>query len=115
MARIVSPLGTASPDALVFASKAAIVEQRPMQEADKTLTAAPASPPQTMSVEEPSRTTARMAMLNRKDPNALERIIGSRDIVSINFFERGLAVAKAICRIKILGRPATPPDYGTGF
>ncbi|MFW8589013.1 hypothetical protein ACOJBM_42000 [Rhizobium beringeri] len=86
-----------------------------MQEADKTLTAAPASPPQTMSVEEPSRTTARMAMLNRKDPNALERIIGSRDIVSINFFERGLAVAKAICRIKILGRPATPPDYGTGF
>ncbi|MGR9207474.1 DNA/RNA non-specific endonuclease (plasmid) [Rhizobium leguminosarum] len=115
MARIVSPLGTASPDALVFASKAAIVEQRPMQEADKTLTAAPASPPQTMSVEKPSRTTARMAMLNRKDPNALERLIGSRDIVSINFFERGLAVAKAICRIKILGRPATPPDYGTGF
>ncbi|QPB24222.1 serine protease [Rhizobium sp. 007] len=115
MARIVSPLGTESPKNLATAAKAAIAEQKPAQEADKKLTADAGAEPLAIRTEDPSRMIVRMSLLNRKDPNARERMLGSRDIVSINFFDRGLQVAKAICRIKILGQPATPPDYGTGF
>lgn len=115
MARVVTPLGAGSLDNLLLASKTAIAEQTPLQEADKMLTAVPAAEPQTIAVEPPARMAVRMNLLNLKDPNARERLVGSRDIVSINFFERGLDAAKAVCRIKILGRPATPPDYGTGF
>ncbi|MBC2806996.1 DNA/RNA non-specific endonuclease [Rhizobium ruizarguesonis] len=115
MARIVTPLGSGDLEALPSATKTAIKEQKPLQEADKLRTAIPAAKPQTVKEEPASRMAVRMHLLNRNDPNARERLVGSRDIVSINFFERGLEVAKAICRIKILGRSATPPEYGTGF
>jgi len=115
MANVITPLGITSLDGLVSAAKAAVAEQNPLQEADKMLTAVASAEPATMNVELPSRVAVRMNLLNSKDPNALERVVGSRDIVSINFFERGLEAAKSICRIKVLGRPATPPEYGTGF
>lgn len=115
MANIVEPLGTTSLDGLVAAAKAAVAEQEPRKKSDKTLTAVAAAEPAQMSVEPPSRIATRMNLINRNDPNALERLVGSRDIVSINFFERGLEAAKSVCRIKVLARPATPSDYGTGF
>lgn len=57
----------------------------------------------------------RRDLINRNDPNALERLVGKRDIVSINFFTRGLKAARAVCRIKVLGLAGSPPDYATGF
>jgi endonuclease G len=62
-----------------------------------------------------SRIAFRLDLINRKDPSALERLVGKRDIVSVNFFERGLRAAKAVCRIKTLGNGGGPPDYATGF
>ncbi|MFA1627613.1 DNA/RNA non-specific endonuclease [Rhizobium mongolense] len=115
MARIAAPLGTVTLDGLLSATKAAIAEQKPLQEADKVLTTVAASEPKTIAAEPNDRIAVRMNLINHKDPNALERLVGSRDIVSINFFERSLEAARAVCRIKILGRPASPPDYATGF
>jgi endonuclease G len=47
------------------------------------------------------------------DPNGFERVIGTSDLLSINFLERGRRAADAVCRIRV------PADGGgwmaTGF
>lgn len=49
----------------------------------------------------------------QSDPNGFERIIGTSDLLAINFLDRGRRSADAVCRIKL------PMDgghaYGTGF
>jgi endonuclease G len=69
--------------------------------------------PQNAASEE--RIQVRHDLISRNDPAALERLIGKRDIVSINFFLRGLRAAKAVCRIKTLASAGGAPDYATGF
>lgn len=57
----------------------------------------------------------RRGLVPRNDPSGLERLIGARDIVSINYFARGLRAARAVCRLKTLARPGGPADYASGF
>lgn len=64
---------------------------------------------------ESSRLDVRRELVPRNDPHGLERLSGARDIVSINFFERGLRAAKAVCRLKTLATRGGPADYATGF
>jgi endonuclease G len=70
---------------------------------------------QPQDIQSEQRIQVRRELISRNDPAALERLIGKRDIVSINFFLRGLRAAKAVCRIKTLGSAGGPPDYATGF
>ncbi len=47
------------------------------------------------------------------DPNGYERILGKSDLNSINYLNRGLRAAAAVCRVKL---PMHGGDsYGTGF
>lgn len=107
--------GAESQRQLTKAAKEAVVKQDAatdkQQAADPNLSAESRLPP----TETPDRIAVRLDLISGKDPNALERLVGTRDIVSINFFTRGLKAAKAICRIKTLGMAGGPPDYATGF
>lgn len=47
------------------------------------------------------------------DPNGFERILGNSDFVSVNFLERGIEAAKAVCRVRVPGQSGG--WYGTGF
>src|SRR5262245_4374925 len=47
------------------------------------------------------------------DPNGFERVIGESDLTSINFLDRGLRAAAAVCRIKMPINEGFA--YGTGF
>ena len=53
--------------------------------------------------------------LGRPDPNALERMLGTNDLVGVAFFERGLQVARTVGRIWIGVSAGRPMGYGTGF
>lgn len=101
---------------LARAAMAARAEQAPVQAPPETKSAdgGPALP-KPASFEDKERLRVRRDLINGKDPNALERLIGARDTVSINFFVRGLQAAKAVCRIKTLSFGNGPPDYATGF
>jgi endonuclease G len=50
---------------------------------------------------------------DKSDPNGFERIIGESDLTSINYLQRGLRAAAAVCRIKLPGEGGF--SYGTGF
>jgi endonuclease G, mitochondrial len=66
-------------------------------------------------VVDEQRLAVRKSLLEPRsaDPNGFERVIGASDLLSINFLERGLRAAAAVCRIK------APTDggawHGTGF
>jgi endonuclease G len=47
--------------------------------------------------------------------NALERIIGENDLISVSYLEQGLAAARAIGRIRIRDERGQVVGYGTGF
>lgn len=44
-----------------------------------------------------------------------ERILGSNDLVDLNYLERGLQVARAVCRIILIGPGGGDRGYATGF
>lgn len=48
-------------------------------------------------------------------PRALERVLGTNDLMSIGFFERGLHTAQSVVRIQIRTPQGVPVGYGTGF
>jgi endonuclease G len=50
-----------------------------------------------------------------RDPNGLERVLGTSDLCSINFLARGLEAAKAIARIRVRRADGSGEWYGTGF
>jgi V8-like Glu-specific endopeptidase len=49
------------------------------------------------------------------EPNALERIIGTSDLMGVAFLERGLQVARTVGRVWIGIAAGRPVGYGTGF
>jgi len=61
------------------------------------------------------RVETRLALISPSDKAGLERVVGTRDIVSISFLHRGLIAARSVCRIKVVGSDGEPPNYGTGF
>lgn len=98
-----------------LAAKEAIEHQTVVDQKKKKSPSSDSVPAKVLGTDRPDRIAVRLDLINRNDPSAFERLIGRRDIVSVNFFERGLQTAKAVCRIKTLGMAGGPPDYATGF
>lgn len=48
-------------------------------------------------------------------PRALERVLGTNDLMGIGFFERGLRAARPVARLQIRTPGGAPVGYGTGF
>lgn len=77
-------------------------------------------------MDEPSRIVRRLdrlgersaaeAIVNQDDAafNPLERILGASQLTGIEFFERGLAAARAVARIEIRNPGGSLLGYGTG-
>lgn len=64
---------------------------------------------------DPERLTIRRSLIESQesDPNGFERIIGTSDLLSVNFLTRGLRAAAAVCRIRV---PTQGGEwFGTGF
>jgi endonuclease G len=99
----------------VEASKEAIEKQKTADQDLKSLQSQPTAGAKPLVTDSPERIAFRLDLISHNDPKALERLIGKRNIVSVNFFARGLQTAKAVCRIKTLGTAVGPPDYATGF
>ncbi|MEI9429859.1 DNA/RNA non-specific endonuclease [Mesorhizobium sp. Cs1299R1N3] len=97
-----------------LAAKEAMERQKSVDQKRKSASF-DAGPSKVLGTDKPERIAVRLDLINRNDPNAFERLIGKRDIVSVNFFERGLQTAKSVCRVKTLGMASGPPDYATGF
>ena len=57
----------------------------------------------------------RKSLLNSNDYFALERIIGKKDLLSINYLTRGLIAGRSVARIHIRTERGIPAGYGTGF
>ena len=53
--------------------------------------------------------------VGKAEPIGLERILGTSDFLGVAFLERGLQVARTVCRVSIRGRTGSPVGYGTGF
>ncbi|KQN97099.1 DNA/RNA non-specific endonuclease [Paenibacillus sp. Leaf72] len=66
-------------------------------------------------VDEPERVNARKAMLDNRDNLSLERLIGNNDLFPLHYLEKGLRVAKSICRIVIKDGNGRNEGFGTGF
>jgi endonuclease I/V8-like Glu-specific endopeptidase len=49
------------------------------------------------------------------DVNALERVLGTNDLIGILFLERGLTASRAVARIHIRSAGGAVLGYGTGF
>ena len=49
------------------------------------------------------------------EPNALERVLGTNNLMGVAFLERGLQVARSVGRIWISVSGGRPIGYGTGF
>jgi endonuclease G len=67
------------------------------------------------STEPDERLSVRKSLIesDKSDPNGFERIIGTSELVSVNFMARGLKAAAAVCRIRV---PTQGGEwYGTGF
>ncbi|HKY17979.1 MAG TPA: trypsin-like peptidase domain-containing protein [Rhizomicrobium sp.] len=50
-----------------------------------------------------------------REPDGLERIMGSNDLMGIAFLERGLDVSRTVARIWVDFKAGSPEGYGTGF
>jgi endonuclease G len=66
-------------------------------------------------VRDERRMETRKSLLNVEDKFALERIIGTRDILQITFLHQALAAARPICRLRVRSEAPGPPGFGTGF
>lgn len=63
----------------------------------------------------PQRLSIRQTLIESEDsdPNGFERILGTSNLVSINYLKRGLQAAAAVCRIRV---PTQGGEwYGTAF
>lgn len=101
---------------LAQAAKEAIERQKAVDREARRTPAGADAEPRLLGTDLPDRIAVRLDLISRNDPSAVERLIGARDIVSVNFFARGLQAARAVCRVKTLGTAGSdPPGYATGF
>ena len=65
----------------------------------------------------PKRIATRRAILESKeqDPNGIERVLGTSDLCSINFLERGLRAAASVARLRVRLKDGSGEWFGTGF
>ena len=66
----------------------------------------------------PKRMAMRRSRLQESDvqpsPTALERILGTNDLVDVNFLERARDAASAVCRVVLRDESGREVGYGTG-
>ncbi|GAB4418644.1 MAG: DNA/RNA non-specific endonuclease [Bacteroidia bacterium] len=67
------------------------------------------------AVEPEARSEYRRSLIPPKDGIGLERVLGTNDLLGINFLELGLRAARAVCRIQIRNRSGHILGHGTGF
>jgi len=65
--------------------------------------------------ERPRSSVAVADSFGVREPDALERIIGTNDLMGVAFLERGLAVSRTVARIWVSVSGGNPAGYGTGF
>ena len=67
--------------------------------------------------DRPRRIATRRAILEPRDqdPNGIERVLGTSDLCSINFLERGLRAAASVARLRVRLRDGSGEWFGTGF
>lgn len=53
--------------------------------------------------------------IGQREPDALERVIGTSDLMGVAFLERGLTVSRSVARIWVDVSGGAPMGYGTGF
>lgn len=61
------------------------------------------------------RVAVRKSLVNPADGLAFERIIGTSDLMEINYLELGLKSAKSVCRIQVRSETGIMLGMGTGF
>jgi V8-like Glu-specific endopeptidase len=66
-------------------------------------------------MEQPRALAAASEFAGPAEPNALERVIGTSDLMGVAFLERGLQVARTVGRVWIGIAAGRPIGYGTGF
>ena len=67
------------------------------------------------TVESQERIALRETLIQPNDALGLERILGSNDLMPINYLSRGLKVGRSVCRIHVHRPNGRPDSYGTGF
>ena len=68
-----------------------------------------------LEAESSARIKLRQSLLQVNDAFALERVLGSNDLLPINYLSRGLQVGRSVCRIHIRRPNGRPEGHGTGF
>ena len=58
---------------------------------------------------------AREAVGGRREPFALERVLGAMDLMGVSFLEGGLQAARSVARVWVNVAGGRPAGYGTGF
>ncbi|HVI92202.1 MAG TPA: serine protease, partial [Dongiaceae bacterium] len=53
--------------------------------------------------------------IGMREPDALERVIGTSDLMGVAFLERGLTVSRTVARVWVDYAVGGPQGYGTGF
>jgi endonuclease G len=66
-------------------------------------------------IEDAARVETRKSFFNENDPHALERVIGTRDILQITFLHQALAAARPVCRLRLRSHTPGELGFGTGF
>ncbi len=61
------------------------------------------------------RVNVRVGLINPADGLAIERIIGTSDLIGVNYLEFGLTSARSVCRIQVRNKSGRVLGYGTGF
>ncbi|MGF1476385.1 MAG: DNA/RNA non-specific endonuclease [Geminicoccaceae bacterium] len=61
------------------------------------------------------RVVVRKRLLNQNDPLGFERVLGNRDLLSVNYLGRGLLAAKSVARVHIKTASGTAAGLGTCF
>ncbi|WP_208990199.1 trypsin-like serine peptidase [Pseudovibrio brasiliensis] len=65
--------------------------------------------------DEPERLHVRRTLIPEEDNTAFERIMGVSDIFPINYLSRGVAAARAVCKVQLYRGGRIPAGAGSGF
>ena len=66
-------------------------------------------------VESGDRVEFRKKRLHENDGLGLERIMGTNDLLGVNYLEIGLKASRSVCRVHVRSINGSPQGHGTGF
>ena len=68
-----------------------------------------------LQAEDKRRVKLRETLFQKNDAFALERVLGTNDLLDINYLSRGIRAAQSVCRIHVMKPNGRPDGFGTGF